>query len=88
MNGQKRLYKNSENKMICGVCAGIAEYFNMDVSVVRLIAVLLAFSVGGGILAYIAAAIILPEKSEVMGGQNSQYNDFNSYNEYTEPDNK
>lgn len=53
--------------MICGVCAGLAEYFNIDVSIVRLLAVLLAFSVGSGILAYIVAAIILPEKRDIYG---------------------
>lgn len=88
MNNQKVLYKNSENKMICGVCAGLAEYFNMDVSIVRLITILLAFSVGSGVIAYIAAAVILPEKSAVMGGQGTQTNDCNSYNEYNEYDNK
>ena len=68
MNGQKRLYKDSNNKMICGVCAGLAEYLNMDVSVVRLIVVLLVFGAGTGLLAYFVAAIVLPEKDEVMGG--------------------
>ena len=87
MNNQKILYKNSENKMICGVCAGLAEYFNMDVSVIRLITVLLAFSVGSGVIAYLVAAVILPEKSAVMGGTQN-VDDHNSYNEYNSSDNK
>lgn len=59
----KRLYK-SDNKMICGVCAGIAEYFNIDPTLVRLITVFLLFAgVGSGLIAYIVAAIIIPEKS-------------------------
>ncbi|WP_084262072.1 PspC domain-containing protein [Ruminococcus sp. NK3A76] len=87
MNNQKVLYKNSENKMICGVCAGLAEYFNMDVSVIRLITVLLAFSVGSGVIAYLVAAVILPEKSAVMGGTQN-VDDHNSYNEYNSSDNK
>lgn len=87
MNNQKVLYKNSENKMICGVCAGLAEYFNMDVSVIRLITVLLAFSVGSGVIAYLVAAVILPEKSAVMGGTQN-VDDHNSYNEYNSFDNK
>ena len=59
----KRLYK-SENKMICGVCAGIAEYFNIDPTLVRLITVFLLFAgVGSGLIAYIVAAVIIPEKS-------------------------
>ena len=67
MTEQRRLYKNSEQKMICGVCAGLAEYFNIDVSIVRLLTVLLAFSVGSGVLAYIVAALILPEKRDIYG---------------------
>ena len=59
---EKRLYK-SENKMICGVCAGIAEYFNIDPTLVRLITVFLLFAgVGSGLISYIVAAVIIPEK--------------------------
>ena len=59
----KRLYK-SDNKMICGVCAGIAEYFGIDPTLVRLITVFLLFAgVGSGLIAYIVAAVIIPEKS-------------------------
>lgn len=56
---EKRLYKSSTNKMIDGVCAGIAEYFNIDPTLVRLGAVLLGLS-GSGVLAYIIAACIVP----------------------------
>ncbi len=55
----KKLYRSNRNKMICGVCGGIAEYFNIDPSIVRLIAAILAFS-GKGILIYFLAAIIIP----------------------------
>ncbi|MBR6337893.1 MAG: PspC domain-containing protein [Ruminococcus sp.] len=86
MNGQKRLYKNSDNKMICGVCAGLAEYFNIDVSIVRILVVLLAFGCGSGLLAYIVAAIILPEKKEVFSGSLGQNNYADgSYNSYDNP---
>ena len=57
----KRLYKSRTNRMISGVCGGVAEYFNIDPSLVRLIWVLVAFGGGAGIIAYIAAAIILPD---------------------------
>ncbi|MGI5171985.1 PspC domain-containing protein [Treponema sp. OMZ 840] len=58
----KRLYK-SENKMLCGVCAGIAEYFDIDPTLVRLITVFLLFAgVGSGLIAYIVAAVIIPER--------------------------
>jgi len=61
----KRLYKIENGKMVCGVCGGIAEYFNIDPSLVRIGWVLLTFAAGTGLLAYIVAAIILPEKSAV-----------------------
>lgn len=57
----KKLTK-SYNKMICGVCAGIGEYFGIDATVIRLVwAVLSVASFGTGLLAYIIAAIIMPE---------------------------
>ncbi len=60
-NGSKKLHK-SRNRMICGVCGGIAEYFSVDPTIVRLITVFLAFAgIGCGLLAYIVAAIIMPD---------------------------
>ena len=56
----KKLTKSS-NRMLCGVCAGLAEYFGIDPTVVRLLWVILTFCGGSGILAYIIAAIIIPE---------------------------
>ena len=61
MDERKRLYKSRNNKMICGVCAGIADYFNIDPSIVRVLWAVLALAAGTGVLAYIACAIILPE---------------------------
>ena len=58
----KRLYKSSVNYMLCGVCGGIAEYFNIDPTLVRLAFVLIAMGAGSGILAYIIAAIIIPDE--------------------------
>lgn len=57
----KRLYKSREDKMVCGVCGGIAEYFDVDPTLVRLGTVLLGCS-GTGILVYIVAAVIIPER--------------------------
>jgi phage shock protein PspC (stress-responsive transcriptional regulator) len=62
---QKRLYRIDEGKMICGVCGGLAEYFNIDPTIVRLACVLLGCS-GTGIIFYIAAAIIMPEKPKMI----------------------
>ena len=63
---KKRLYKIEEGKKLCGVCGGIAEYFDIDPTIIRLIWLIFIFCVGTGILAYIIAAIIMPKKSEVM----------------------
>lgn len=57
---EKRLYKSNQNKMIDGVCGGIAEYFDVDPTVVRLLWVLFSLMGGSGILAYIIAALIIP----------------------------
>lgn len=46
--------------MICGVCGGIAEYFNVDPSLVRLLWIVFGAMVGSGILAYLVVAIVIP----------------------------
>lgn len=61
----KKLYKLDQGKMICGVCGGIAEYFNIDASLVRIGTVILGCFGGGGLIAYIIAACILPKKSDL-----------------------
>lgn len=61
---EKRLYRSRESRMLCGVCGGIAEYFNIDPTLIRLLFVLLGLS-GSGILAYIIAAIIIPDSPVV-----------------------
>ena len=60
----RRLYKSNENKMIDGVCGGLAEYFDIDPTLVRLGWVLFCALGGSGILAYIIAAIVIPRKPE------------------------
>ena len=56
---QKKLYRSVNNRMICGVCGGIAEYINIDPTIIRLLWVIFAFTMVG-LLAYILAAIIMP----------------------------
>ena len=60
----KKLYK-SNNRMICGVCAGIAEHLGIDPTVVRLLWAALGLT-GTGILLYIIAALVMPENMDVM----------------------
>ena len=59
----KRLYRSLENRMIAGVCGGIAEYMDLDPTIVRLAWVVMVFGLGFGILAYIVAWIIVPERT-------------------------
>ena len=60
----RRLYKSNENKMIDGVCGGIAEYFGIDPTLVRLGWVLFCALGGSGFLADIIAAIIIPRNPQ------------------------
>ena len=63
----KQLTRSSTNRMIAGVCAGLADYLNIDPTVVRLLFVLGFFLTGPGILlAYLIMAIITPEEGKVM----------------------
>lgn len=57
----KRLHKSEREKKLCGVCGGIAEYFNIDPTIVRLAWVAFCLLGGSGVLAYIIAALIMPE---------------------------
>ena len=57
----KKLHKSQTDKKLCGVCGGIAEYFNIDPTLVRLLWILFSIAGGAGLLAYIIAAIIMPD---------------------------
>ncbi len=59
----KRLYKSQDNRVICGVCGGIGEYLNVDPTLIRLLMVLLGCTTTG-IIIYLVAAIIIPNKYE------------------------
>jgi phage shock protein C len=63
----KRLYKSETDRKLEGVCAGIADYLDVDPTVVRLIYVMLTFFTGifPGIIAYIIIAVVTPKESEV-----------------------
>ena len=61
----RKLYRAEEGKMIAGVCAGLAEYFAIDPTLVRLAWVLFCALGGSGVLAYIICALIIPSKSQV-----------------------
>ena len=59
---EKKLYRSKTDKKIAGVCGGLAKYLNMDANVVRLILVLVCLFAGVGLLAYLIAALIIPEE--------------------------
>ncbi len=58
----KRLVKSNQNRIICGVCGGIGQYFGLDATLIRLAWVIFGFAGGSGVLAYILAAIIIPSE--------------------------
>lgn len=74
-SGQRRLYRNPNDKMLGGVCSGIANYFDIDPVIVRLIMVVLFLGAGIGLLAYIIAWIVIPlartpeEMAYMTGGE-------------------
>lgn len=57
----KKLYRSTEDRKIAGVCGGIGEYFDVDPTLVRLLAVVLVLAGGSGVLGYILAWIVVPE---------------------------
>lgn len=63
---EKKLYRSKTDKKVAGVCAGLAKYLNMDVTVIRLIMVLLTLFVGGGLIAYIVCALVIPEEPDYI----------------------
>jgi phage shock protein PspC (stress-responsive transcriptional regulator) len=68
----KRLYRSDTNQQLAGVCAGLAEYFNLDVTLVRLVFVLLTLAGGPGLIAYIVMWSVAPTESEVR----AKYSDY------------
>ena len=62
----KRLYKDRANQTLCGVCAGIAKYFNLDPTIIRLALVAFCLLGGSGILAYIIFAIVMPDEPDYI----------------------
>lgn len=86
MNEQKQLYRIEEEKIFSGVCAGLAEYFNMDVGLVRVIFVL-AFVLSGFlpiVIVYIVMAAILPSRKDTIHKSRSQKgNDFVNEDDYS-----
>lgn len=69
----KKLYKSTTDRKLCGVCAGIAKYLNIDPTIIRLLWVVVTFFGGAGVLAYVACALIIPDEPANMNYQDPYY---------------
>jgi phage shock protein C len=67
----KKLYRSTQDRMLSGVCAGLAEHMDMDPTVVRLLTVVIALATGGVavLIGYVVAACIVPEDTERDDGR-------------------
>ena len=61
---QKKLYRSKSNRMLLGVCSGVAEYFNIDPTVVRVIWAVASIFAFAGVIAYTVCAFVIPEKPD------------------------
>ncbi len=64
----KKLYKSRTDQKLDGVCAGIAQYLNVDPTIIRLAWVLFCVLGGSGVLAYIICSLVIPREPEVIEG--------------------
>lgn len=76
----KKLYKSLSDRKLAGVCGGLADYLNCDSTIIRLIVVILFFACGTGLLAYIIAAIIIPDEPAGYHRDDYNNNDYDNSN--------
>ncbi len=62
MDASRKLYRSKTNRQLAGVCGGLAEYFNLDPTLIRVLFVILAVLGGSGVILYIALWIIVPKQ--------------------------
>ena len=84
----KRLYRSVNDRKIAGIAAGIAEYFAIDVTLVRLIWVLAVVFGGSGVLAYIIAWIVIPEQPKAEDANDTLENTSETITHQVKPSNK
>lgn len=63
---KRRLYRDTENGKIAGVCAGLSDYFDVDVTLIRVLWLIALFVAGGGLIAYLIMVIVVEPKRVVM----------------------
>ena len=68
---EKRLVRSRNDKMLFGVCGGLADYLNIDPVIIRLLAALLTLWNGVGLLIYVVLALIMPEAPEIAAKANA-----------------
>jgi phage shock protein PspC (stress-responsive transcriptional regulator) len=61
----KKLYRSNTDRKLCGVCGGLAEHFDIDPTIIRLIFIFLTLFGGGGVLMYLICALVIP-KSPIL----------------------
>lgn len=76
---EKKLYKSADDRVLAGVCGGLGEYFGIDPVIIRLLVVIITLAGGAGLIAYIIAAIIIPERPERKAAK--YYQDADLYKE-------
>lgn len=84
---KKRLYKSTKDRKICGVCGGVAEYFDVDPTIVRVIYVVLSLAYGGGILLYFICALIMSNapSSDYVPSDEVKYTVYENNADQNEP---
>ncbi len=81
MSQQRRLYRDTDNQKLFGVCSGLAEYLQADVTLVRIICLILGFCAFSGVVAYLIMAIVMEPKSVVMKKYPADFPDSNVVND-------
>lgn len=78
---ERQLYRPRKNRVVAGVCAGFGDYFGIDPTIIRIATIIIIFS-GVGILAYIVAAIVMPDETKIYEGNNEWNNSTGSTDDF------
>lgn len=74
----KKLYRSTTDKMIAGVCGGLAEYFEIDSTLIRILFLALLIFGGGGFLIYLIMWIVVPKRPYYIENQSAEYSEKKS----------
>lgn len=76
----KKLYKSRDDQKLCGVCAGLGKFFDIDPTIIRLLWVVITLAGGAGIVAYIVCALVIPDEP-TYGGYDNGYVEYTDVND-------